>query len=344
MTTPSNNSAIAILERLVVGGRCKFDMLNPCFDNRPHDTPGKHADGTEACAFCTARAFLATHNTAPLAGELSRAGADEMISAGLRWYKDRDMTHELPDEVVDLMIGNMVSIDMSTCDDDADHRVFGKILEVQTPAPDGSDRVWLCGLDQVNFEMEKGTLADCDARAVLSFAYKAPLTAGQEEFLDRVSDTLYPNHKDKAMNDQVDVDDINELAQFIRQTNGNNDLGAAALAERILEWQAKSTPKGATPNPRPRLNRGVVAIWDGERRATAILDEPQRSGWLTRIPLAPVTHDGPARYWVVQSMGNSDETPPLFIKSNWAETYANELEQNGWTDVEIIPLARLQLR
>ena len=42
------------------------------------------------------------------------------------------------------------------------------------------------------------------------------------------------------MSDMVDVDDINELAQFIRQTNGNNNLGAAALAERILEWQAQN--------------------------------------------------------------------------------------------------------
>lgn len=59
MTTPSKNPAIAIIERLIEGGRCKFDMLNPCFDNCPSDVPGKHADGTDACAYCTARAFLA---------------------------------------------------------------------------------------------------------------------------------------------------------------------------------------------------------------------------------------------------------------------------------------------
>ena len=39
------------------------------------------------------------------------------------------------------------------------------------------------------------------------------------------------------MND-VDVDDINDLAQFIRQINGDNKMGAAELAENILEWQS----------------------------------------------------------------------------------------------------------
>jgi len=41
------------------------------------------------------------------------------------------------------------------------------------------------------------------------------------------------------MND-VDVDDINDLAQFIRQINGDNKMGTARLAEEILEWQADS--------------------------------------------------------------------------------------------------------
>jgi len=36
----------------------------------------------------------------------------------------------------------------------------------------------------------------------------------------------------------VDVDEINELAQFIRQINGDNKMGAAELAENILEWQS----------------------------------------------------------------------------------------------------------
>lgn len=196
MTTPSNNPAIAIIERLVDGGRCKFDVLNPCFDHRPHDVPGKHADGTDACAYCTARAFLSTHNSC-VADQIDQDEARGLLSAGLQWYKDRDLMHDLPSEVMDLTIGNMVSIDMSTCDEDADHRVFGKIVEYQTPAPDGSERIWLCDLDQVNFEMKKGALADEDAKTVLSFAYKAPLTSQQEEFLNRVSDTLYPQNKEQ---------------------------------------------------------------------------------------------------------------------------------------------------
>lgn len=44
-----------------VRGICQFDVLNPCWDNRPTDKPGVHwgsepgAEGT-ACAACTAAA------------------------------------------------------------------------------------------------------------------------------------------------------------------------------------------------------------------------------------------------------------------------------------------------
>lgn len=140
------------------------------------------------------------------------------------------------------------------------------------------------------------------------------------------------------MSDMVDVDDINELAQFIRQTNGNNDLGAAALAERILEWQAQNA------SDIDRKSQGVhdvVAFWDGGRRATADPDEPQRVGWKTRIPLIPVTRVGPALFWVVESFGNPDNTPPLHESYRQAGIYANELKKKGWRDVKIIPLARL---
>jgi len=56
MTT--NITATHIIARLTTGGRCAFDMLNPCFDNRPSDVPGRYADGTPACDYCTAKAFL----------------------------------------------------------------------------------------------------------------------------------------------------------------------------------------------------------------------------------------------------------------------------------------------
>lgn len=36
-----------------VRGVCQFDVLNPCWDNRPTDVPGKHWGGGEACTACT---------------------------------------------------------------------------------------------------------------------------------------------------------------------------------------------------------------------------------------------------------------------------------------------------
>ncbi len=46
-----------------VRGICDFDVLNPCWDNRPSDVPGQHWGGPEvaACPACTkaAKAALA---------------------------------------------------------------------------------------------------------------------------------------------------------------------------------------------------------------------------------------------------------------------------------------------
>lgn len=39
---------------------------------------------------------------------------------------------------------------------------------------------------------------------------------------------------------------VDELAAFIRQINGNNRMGAGALAERIVEWQARVDAKLAS--------------------------------------------------------------------------------------------------
>jgi len=39
--------------------QCSNDILNPCWDDRADDVPGKHWGGGQACAFCTAAASLA---------------------------------------------------------------------------------------------------------------------------------------------------------------------------------------------------------------------------------------------------------------------------------------------
>ena len=140
---------ISIIKRLTENGRCEFDMLNPCFDNRPHDVPGQHSDGTQACAYCTAKAYLVTRPGG--AGEMSQEDAEARIREGISWFTDRDMQFEMPDEILDMPVGDMVSIDVSTCDEDVGNRVFGKIIEWQTPGPDGG-RVWLCDLDQFNYD------------------------------------------------------------------------------------------------------------------------------------------------------------------------------------------------
>lgn len=37
---------------------CGFDLLNPCFDNRPADVTGQHWGVGKACRGCAARALL----------------------------------------------------------------------------------------------------------------------------------------------------------------------------------------------------------------------------------------------------------------------------------------------
>lgn len=37
---------------------CTNDRLNPCWDGRPTDVPGKHWGGGVACAACTTRAVM----------------------------------------------------------------------------------------------------------------------------------------------------------------------------------------------------------------------------------------------------------------------------------------------
>lgn len=44
-----------------VRGICEFDVLNPCWDDRPTDVPGQHWGGPEfkACPACNRAAMLA---------------------------------------------------------------------------------------------------------------------------------------------------------------------------------------------------------------------------------------------------------------------------------------------
>ena len=43
----------------LVRGICEFDVLNPCWDNRPKDIPGQHWGGCPACKPCTEAAMKA---------------------------------------------------------------------------------------------------------------------------------------------------------------------------------------------------------------------------------------------------------------------------------------------
>lgn len=36
-----------------VAALCRFDILNPCWDGRKNDIPGKHWAGGDACQPCT---------------------------------------------------------------------------------------------------------------------------------------------------------------------------------------------------------------------------------------------------------------------------------------------------
>ena len=50
-----------LIERLIDGEQCRFDPLNPCWNNRPNDVAGIHWGGADACEICAARAALAIY-------------------------------------------------------------------------------------------------------------------------------------------------------------------------------------------------------------------------------------------------------------------------------------------
>lgn len=37
---------------------CRYDVLNPCWNNRPGDAVGRHWGGGAACSICNARGVL----------------------------------------------------------------------------------------------------------------------------------------------------------------------------------------------------------------------------------------------------------------------------------------------
>ena len=44
-------------QKFRVRGICEYDVLNPCFDNRPNDIPGQHWGGGAACEPCSRTAL-----------------------------------------------------------------------------------------------------------------------------------------------------------------------------------------------------------------------------------------------------------------------------------------------
>lgn len=56
-----NAALVEALESVTSGdhGICRFDHLNPCWDNRPSDVAGKHWGVGDACPACAARAAIA---------------------------------------------------------------------------------------------------------------------------------------------------------------------------------------------------------------------------------------------------------------------------------------------
>lgn len=66
---------LAVVIKLVEGKGCQFDALNPCWNNRPTDVPGKHWGVGDACPVCTARALIAKIER-PAAAQATGAPAD----------------------------------------------------------------------------------------------------------------------------------------------------------------------------------------------------------------------------------------------------------------------------
>ena len=61
---PPDHEVLLALRSLIEGNRgvCLFDRLNPCWDGRPTDVPGKHWGKGPACSVCNARALVAKHS------------------------------------------------------------------------------------------------------------------------------------------------------------------------------------------------------------------------------------------------------------------------------------------
>lgn len=79
-----------------------------------------------------------------------------------------------------------------------------------------------------------------------------------------------------------DLNEIDELAQFIRGIDGKHNMGAGALAEKIIEWQAT---RRAVPAQASAPDSDVVHCY--------ICTEPLESAdHLMLCPSAPVPAQG----------------------------------------------------
>ena len=59
LATDPNAALRAALADAIEGQHCRFDVLNPCWDNRPTDVVGRHWGGGDACPVCNALGVLA---------------------------------------------------------------------------------------------------------------------------------------------------------------------------------------------------------------------------------------------------------------------------------------------
>lgn len=80
----------------------------------------------------------------------------------------------------------------------------------------------------------------CDGQ-VMACCADACCLGHHEEHTDGGWDAASPSEQDaaEAWNDRKSfrvLPDVDELSNFIRRVDGNHDMGAGALAEKICEW------------------------------------------------------------------------------------------------------------
>lgn len=189
--------------------------------------------------------------------------------------------------------GDEISVDVSTCDDDADRRIFATIQGRQEDDAAPNGQIWLAHMDQDNFELigkdlAHGEVAQSDEHdetvCLIWFedADAAPeiITnrAVAERRFEMISSSwnahLFAKLKSNDRNDPYAGGNIKEAGAEYAVTPNIDNASQPSLSEE-LEPPAPVIPEGWTIESAPD---GVSVLWPGNRGGVHIkTDDPNNS-------------------------------------------------------------------